>query len=123
MHIKNSRTVYAVQLPEKKFIQQPVFVIDAVSYNEWLEKKNLEKKKHKPFRPSAVAVHPVTGNVFVIGTVGKMLVILDPEGNIENLVPLNPSVFLQPEGICFSPKGDLFIASEGREKKGYIWKF
>lgn len=123
VQITNSRTVYAVQLPEKIFVQRPVFVIDAGSYNEWLEKKSLDKKKHKPFRPSAVAVHPATGDVFVIGSVGKILLILDPEGNIKNLIPLNPAIFLQPEGMCFSPAGDLFIASEGREKNGYILKF
>ena len=121
--IKNSRTVYALDLSKKKFDEKPLFTVKAKTYNEWLEKKGLDKKKHKPFKPSAVAVHPATRQIFLIGSVGKMMVILNHEGTIDDLIPLNPSVFLQPEGICFSPEGDLYISSEGRDGKGYILKF
>ena len=88
-----------------------------------LEKKDLNKKRHIPFKPSGLAVHPKTGFTFVIGTVGKMMVILDKDGELHDLIPLDPKIFLQPEGICFSPNGDLYISSEGRGQDGYILKF
>jgi len=52
-----------------------------------------------------------------------MLIILNPKGEIEDLIPLDPKIFRQPEGICFSPNGDLYISSEGKGKSGYILKF
>ena len=36
---------------------------------------------------------------------------------------LDPNEFRQPEGICFSPSGDMFISSEGQGGKGYILEF
>ena len=123
VELEKSRSVYSVHQPDKKFIQNPKYVIESKSYNEMLEKKGLDKKAHKPFKPSGIAVHPKTNYVFIIGTVGKIMVILTPEGAIADLVPLDPGLFAQPEGICFSPEGDLYISSEGKRKKGYILKF
>ena len=121
--IENSRAIYRVDLLDNKFKKKPRYIIDGKSYNKMLEEKGLSKKKHKPFKPSGVAVHPKNHHIFIIGTVGKMMIILNPEGEIHDLIPLNPKIFWQPEGICFSPNGDLYISSEGRGKKGYILKF
>lgn len=121
--IEKSRSIYRIKKSDKNFKKNPKYIIDSKSYNKMLEKKGLNKKLHKPFKPSGVAVHPITNYVYVIGTVGKMMIILTPDGEIDNLVPLDPALFRQPEGICFSPDGDLYISSEGRGKKGYILKF
>jgi len=121
--VDKSRTIYRITNPDKKFKKKPKYIIDGESYKKMIEKKGMSKKMHTPFKPSGVAVHPKSKNVFVIGTVGKMMIILSPEGKIMDLIPLDPKVFLQPEGICFSPEGELFISSEGRGGKGYILKF
>ena len=123
VELEKSRTIYSIILPEKKFQKNPKYAIDAKSYNEMLVKKGLSKKEHKPFKPSGIAIHPQTNYIFIIGSVGKMMVILNPQGVIEDLIPLDPKLFLQPEGFCFSPGGDLYISSEGQGKKGYILKF
>ncbi|MCG8305967.1 MAG: SdiA-regulated domain-containing protein [Cytophagales bacterium] len=123
VEIEKSRSVYRITLNDKRFKKKPKFVIDGKSYNRMLDEKGLSKKKHKPFKPSGVAVDPKTNYTYVIGTVGKMMVILNDSGEIEDLIPMNPKVFWQPEGICFSPDGDLYISSEGIDKKGYILKF
>jgi len=121
--IDKSRTVYRITNPDKKFKKKPKYIIDGNSYKKMLEKKGMSLKKHRPFKPSGVAIHPNSKNVFVIGTVGKMMIILSPESKIIDLIPLDPKVFLQPEGICFNSQGDLFISSEGRGGNGYILKF
>jgi uncharacterized protein YjiK len=77
----------------------------------------------KDFRPSGVAVNPLTGQTFIIASDGKKLLVLAQDGHKDALISLNPSTFKQPEGICFAPNGDLFIASEGKEGEGYILKF
>ena len=77
----------------------------------------------KDFKPSGIAVSPVTGQTFIISSVGKKLLVLSADGQKEALISLNPKTFVQPEGICFTPNGDLFIASEGKDGEGYILKF
>ncbi len=77
----------------------------------------------KKFKPSGIAVSPTTGQVFIIASDGKKLLVLAEDGHKEALISLNPNTFAQPEGICFTPNGDLFIASEGKDGDGYILKF
>ena len=77
----------------------------------------------KTFAPSGIAVHPISGEIFVISSQGKKLLILSPEGEKNTLIELDPETFVQPEGICFTPNGDLYISSEGTDANGYILKF
>jgi len=75
------------------------------------------------FRPSGIAVHPLNGDIYIIASQGKKLLVLTNQGIKKDLVELNDKLFRQPEGICFAPSGDLYISSEGENKKGYILKF
>jgi uncharacterized protein YjiK len=77
----------------------------------------------KDFKPSGIAVHPKTGQTFIIASDGKKLLVLSEKGQKEALISLNPKTYRQPEGICFSPNGDLFISSEGKDGDGYILRF
>ena len=77
----------------------------------------------KDFRPSGIAVHPKTGQIFILASSGKKLLILSEKGQKEALISLNPKIYRQPEGICFSPDGELFISSEGKKGDGYILRF
>ena len=77
----------------------------------------------KDFKPSGIAVHPKTGQTFIIASNGKKLLVLSEKGQKQALVSLNPKIYRQPEGICFSPDGDLFISSEGKDGDGYILRF
>jgi uncharacterized protein YjiK len=79
--------------------------------------------KPKTYQPSGIAVHPITGEWYVLSSVAKRLVITNFEGKIKAAIPLDPKLFRQPEGICFAPNGDMYISSEGDGKKGYILTF
>ncbi|RFS13462.1 SdiA-regulated domain-containing protein [Emticicia sp. C21] len=75
------------------------------------------------FRPSGIAVHPIDGDIYIVASQGKKILILSKEGTKKDLIELDDKLYLQPEGICFNPSGDLYISSEGDDKKGYILKF
>lgn len=77
----------------------------------------------KDYKPSGIAVHPVTGDWYVLTSAGKRLLITSRRATIRYSVPLDGKQFRQPEGICFAPNGDLFIASEGAGKKGKLMRF
>jgi uncharacterized protein YjiK len=75
------------------------------------------------FKPSGIAVNPITGQTFILASSGKKLLVLSEKGQKEALISLNPKTYRQPEGICFSPDGQLFISSEGKDGDGYILRF
>jgi hypothetical protein len=64
------------------------------------------------FKPSATAIHPLTGELYMVSSVNKVLVIADTAGVVTEVYPLNPTEFAQPEGIAFTPAGDLLISNE-----------
>lgn len=87
------------------------------------EEEVTDEENGKEFKPSGIAVNPITGQIFILASDGKKLLVLAEDGQKQALISLNPQTYRQPEGICFSPEGDLFISSEGKGEEGYILKF
>ena len=79
-----------------------------------IEEKAKEEKFH--FKPSAAAINPVTNELYILASVNKLLVIADRNGKVKGVYPLDPVTFNQPEGITFTPWGDLLISNEKGEK-------
>lgn len=80
-----------------------------------LKKKDIEKKMGEEisrFKASAGTVNPLTGEIFIISSINKLLIITDNNYNIKEVYDLKRSLFAQPEGICFAPDGTLFISNE-----------
>jgi uncharacterized protein YjiK len=75
------------------------------------------------FRPSGIAVHPKSSELYLISTTARLLLVLGPEGDFRRVAELDRDDHPQPEGICFQPDGDLWIASEGRKKSSRLLKF
>ena len=121
----DGKTIYSYHL-DQGFNSTPAYHITPDDLRSWNEQQelpiNLTKRKTS-FMPSAVGIHPLTGDIYVLATVGKLLIILDSTGAIKDCMPLSPRVFRQPEGICFTSKGDLVISSEGQDGNGKIQFF
>ncbi len=94
---------------------------DSLSYNpnlfaievKQIAQKIKEEKLH--FKPSAAAINPKTNELYIISSVNKLLVIAERNGNIKEVYPLNPVIYKQPEGMTFTPSGDLLISNEAGE--------
>ena len=104
-----AKSIYALNLPDYKFSKQPVTTI----------KKSEMKKfaKVDKFKPSALAIDPLTQDLYVLASSGNLLVVLDHSYQIKTVVKLPANIYAQPEGICFSPNGDLYISNEGNDDK------
>ncbi len=76
-------------------------------------KLNIKKFK---FEPSAATINPLTGDLWILSSVNEILVVTDRNGNCKEAYKLNPSIFTQPEGITFTPSGDLIISNEAGNK-------
>lgn len=76
------------------------------------------------FKPSAIGIHPHSGNLYILSSVGKILIIVNPINNkILHVELLNEQSFPQPEGLCFDENENLLISSEGIDQSGFIAKF
>ncbi len=67
------------------------------------------------FKPSGAAIHPLTGELYIISAVNKMLIVTDRQGRTQSIYKLPVQYFKQPEGIAFSPKGTLYISNEAAD--------
>jgi hypothetical protein len=79
-------------------------------------REQLGEKEKTRFKPSAAAIHPLTGELYIIASVNKALVILNKDHTVKNSYKIDPALFKQPEGLTFTKKGDLIISNEAAEK-------
>lgn len=110
------KAVYAFSLKNNSF--ELIYTINTNSLTKFLD-----KSKDVKFSPSAIAVHPITRDIFILSYVDRYLIALTKKGELKAAVKLDSRLFKQPEGICFSPTGTLFISNEGKGSKGNILKF
>ncbi|MES2448383.1 MAG: SdiA-regulated domain-containing protein [Bacteroidota bacterium] len=94
------------------------FVVDASTLDQ------LTGKKKGAFNPSALAIHPVTKEWFIVSSVNKSLIITDAKFKIKGAYHLSSNEFNQPEGIAFDTAGNLYISNEGSETtSGNVLRF
>lgn len=132
---KGSRAIYCFDLDSKELEKEPVFLIDLSKLESYRDRGTFNRfslklakklgmvESETSFQPSGIAIHPINGNIYIIASIGKLLLVMDREGKILDIRDLDAKLFRQPEGICFSPSGDLYISSEGQGGRGYILKF
>lgn len=108
---------YAFDIQSEQYEDRPFFVIP--------RKDILRKMKDysAEFKPSAAALHPITGQLYILASIGKQIIICSPNGRVEQAYDLNPDHFPQPEGISFASNGDMYISNEGLQGKATILKF
>lgn len=89
-------------------------------------KKNQAAREGQPpakVRLSAVACHPLTGEVWLLSALDQRLYVLGPAGEFRRVLELDGRLLPQPEGLAFRPNGDLLLSSEGRSGPGVILEF
>ena len=112
------RTAFRFDLSSRKFIDTPYYTIDLNVIRQKLDDNRAE------FRPSAAAIHPLQNKLYIVSSIGKLLVITDKKGKVEQVIPLSPNKFQQPEGITFAANGDMYISNEaGTEESATLLKF
>jgi hypothetical protein len=105
-------SVYAFNLQTRRMAKDLVYELGT---DDPVFKESGGKDQGGRFKPSAIAVHPVTGEIYLLEGVKPRLLILDAAGNPRKLYRL-PKDIKQPEGLAFSPDGQLYMCSEGTKK-------
>jgi len=132
---KGFRAIYSLSATEMKFDTEPAFLLnlkkpeyfsDEEVFGRFSSRNKGKSKSDKndiDFEPSGISIHPLTKQIYLISSTSRLLLILDRNGKIIDFNDLGKTLFEQPEGICFSPTGTLFISNEGKEGKGNILRF
>ena len=128
------KVIYSFDLHTKKLSQEPSFEISLHTIHQFLKtscfEKNVEKllsffqpDQNLTFNPSALAVHPLSGNIYVLSSSKKIIIVLNPKGEIIYINRLNKKVHRQPEGLAFDQDGTLYLSNEGKRGKACIYRF
>ena len=100
----DGRGIYGYDLETKTLQEKPVLLITS-------KDADLQKSLKK-IRPSDIAIHPKTKEIYILQGTKPRILIVSPEGVVKEEYPLNNKVFYQPEGITFSPDGTLYVSNE-----------
>ncbi len=129
---KDTRPIYAFDLRKRAVAADPAFELSVRDIRHFAKHHDLPvprrvKKDAQAlhsvlrFKPSAIAVHPVTGEVFILSSVDHVLVSCTETGTITGYALLDASSYRQPEGIAFFPNGDMLISNEAAGKEATLF--
>ena len=115
---KSTRAVYAFDLAADSLKYDPFLLIKKEDIDK-MSNENLE------FFPSAIAVHPTTHDIYILSTKEtKCMAVYTHDGVLKSLQLIDKEVLPQPEGLCFSPDGTLFVSTAGRhDMPAFILQF
>jgi uncharacterized protein YjiK len=130
------RAIYSFDLATNQMELNPVFIFKLSDFQHFLKDKTYLAEYDKLhgyffepeeegfiFSPSAIAIHPLTGELYMTSSVKKLLMVFDAAGKIIHLEKMDKNIHPQPEGLAFDKDGTLYIANEGKERVGTILKF
>jgi hypothetical protein len=131
---KDTRPIYAFDLRKNSPAAEPAFELSVREIRHFAKHHDMPVPRRIKrdgesmhtvlrFMPSAIAVHPVTGDVFILSSVDHVLVSCTQNGGITGYALLDASLFRQPEGIAFFPNGDMLIANEAAGKEPTLMLF
>lgn len=122
--LDDHRAIYAYDYKARKRIERPVYTISFDEIAPYIRagtpssiverlRALLEARQYEfGFKPSALAFHPHTGQLYVISSVTRAIVVLSSDGSLQHVHLLPERFFAQPEGMVFLPNGDLLISNE-----------
>lgn len=116
----NERNIHRYY-PKKKsgtLAQEINVSIDEI--NEYFKNNYSEIKQSTiNFNPSAIGIHPVSGEYYILSATDRMIVVCDKQKKVKTIYALPSNIFYKPEGIDFLANGDMLISNEGT-KNGLI---
>lgn len=125
---KDKRVIYGFDLVSEKRTTDPVVEINVTGIKEEAGKRGIDLpdklKKNGSIIPdvlkmktSEVAIHPESGDLYVLSAADHFLFVFGPDGTIREIHPLNPALFNKAEGITFLKNGQMVISNEGQTGK------
>lgn len=116
------RCILGFDLAHHRAIPTPLYTIDPQRIEALLPTDPTAKMAY--FSPSAIAVHPINGDLYVLSSAKKCLVVLDYDtGRVRSALRIDKNLLSQPEGMAFDAQGNLYISSEGKKGEAVLMRF
>lgn len=121
----SERLIYAWDLRLRSLSPQPWLSLSIPALRKQLieqlagsrqQAKALEIDPAGDIRPSALAIHPLSGNLYLVSGTDRWLLVLDRRGKLLSGFRLDKDLLPQPESLCFDPAGNLYLASEASKE-------
>lgn len=131
-HPKRNRVVYGFDLQTKALSEKPVYAFNLDSIMAGVQANgqsahpgagHAATARQLRFKPSAIAIHPETGRLFVMSAKDPILMVFNSAARPEHVEVLDPLLFNKPEGITFLENNDMIIANEGQDGKPTLLRF
>jgi len=106
---KETVSAYSFNPDDETFSEEPFYQVDTEEIARLIGSDKIK------FKPSAAAINPVTKDLYMVSSVNKAIVITDRDGKVKEAYPIDPVLFKQPEGITFTPDGDMLISNESAD--------
>ncbi|MBR7034200.1 MAG: hypothetical protein IKI25_00380 [Bacteroidales bacterium] len=115
---EKERMVYLIDVQHNNAVK-PILSIKIDDIRSYV-KKHYENVSTETmaFNPSALAIHPITNELYVLSASERMIAVYDGTV-VKQVILLSPDDFYKPEGLDFLSNGDMVICNEGM-KKGYL---
>lgn len=125
-NLDRQKAIFAYNRATETLSDDPVYLLDVREFeasvddhpiNEAVRSVLSDRLDLSGFKPSDIAVHPRSGDIYVVSSVTKVIIRMDEAGDVGGIWRLPSKQFDQPEGITFGPNGDLFISNEAGDRK------
>lgn len=122
----SQKNCYAFNLSSKKFNTAPIFSLDlndsVIACRQTSDSGNKKNKKKKGavIRPSELAIHPLTSEIYIADGPNQRVLVLSADAKPKYYLSLDKNRFPQVEGLMFSPKGELYVSTEGTKNPAKI---
>ena len=95
---KDKAPVYGFDVSRQEFSRDQLLLVDSTQASG-------EVVRRKRLRASAMAIHPMTGEFYIVTSINKMLLVCDAEGKGVSSWKLAKKKFPQPEASASCPMG------------------
>jgi uncharacterized protein YjiK len=115
---KSTRAIFEFDTKADSLKSDPFMLINKKDFEDVAGEK-------VDFNPSAIAVHPVSNDIFIISTKDtKCIAQFSRDGKLKAFDYFEKEMLPQPEGICFDKNGNLYVSTQARHgKPAYIYEF
>ena len=121
---KYERYIYSFDLFQKHLFEKPLYSINIKRLAKKAQEFNIpaysttKKGEKKPlnFRPSGLAIHPLSDNIYIISATDRLLIVINRKGEVIHMKQLDSELFTKAEGITFLRDGTMVIANEAAGK-------
>lgn len=113
--------IFAFDLHTKKLSASPVIKVDL---RNALSRKKVRNDIKKLWKPADLAIDQVNNKIHMVDAINGHFLTLTMNGELEDLIQIDPQNIDHPEGIAIDRTGNIFICNDANNKgKGKIVKF